>query len=64
MPSKEEAQEMFDRLMDFGTNNQDIPMDVLEALDYVANYCGDIAKGRKYTPPHTTLPKQSLKEDK
>lgn len=46
MPSKDDAQEMFDRLTEFGMSNPDIPQDVLEAIDHVANYCGDIAHNR------------------
>lgn len=42
-----EAQGVFDTLMDFGMSNPHIPQDILEAIDRVANYCGDIAKGRK-----------------
>ena len=47
-----EHQDMFDELMKFATNNagDDMPQTVVEAIDYVANYCGDIAKGREYRP--------------
>lgn len=45
--TKENAQKMFDTLMEFATAHPDIPQDILEAIDDVANYCGDIAKGRK-----------------
>lgn len=47
---KDEAQELFGKLSNFGIAHQDIPQDVLEAMDYVANYCGDIAHGREYKP--------------
>lgn len=50
MPSKQDSQEMFDRLMAFCEADLDVPEDVLIAIDYVANYCGDIAKGREYKP--------------
>lgn len=47
----DQAQEVFDVLMEFGTTLEaDIPQEVLEAIDYVANFCGDIAKNRDYTP--------------
>lgn len=47
---KEEAQELFNNLMNLGMSNPGLPQELLEAIDYVANYCGDIASGRKHKP--------------
>lgn len=45
-----EAQEVFDVLSRYFMNHPEAPSGtLLEAVDYVANYCGDIAKGRKVT---------------
>ena len=45
------AQEVFDGMMAYDLISKlNPPMEVLEALDYAANYFGDIAKGREYSP--------------
>jgi len=45
---QEEARELFHTLQTFGLD-KDIPQSVLEAIDYVSNYVGDIANDRKVT---------------
>jgi len=45
--TKQEAKQMFDTLMEFGMANPDLPQNVVEAIDVVANYCGDVWRGRE-----------------
>ena len=48
---RKRAQEVFDGMMSYDLIGVlDIPQPVLEALDYAANYFGDIAMGRQYDP--------------
>lgn len=41
-----EARFVFDTLMNYCMAHQDVPQDMLETIDNVANYFGDIATGR------------------
>ena len=46
-PKQAEHQEIFDFLQRWGTISKRMPIKVLEALDVVSDYAGDIAMGRR-----------------
>lgn len=39
--------QVFDLLMDWASQDMEMPVDVVKALDQVANYAGDVASGRR-----------------
>lgn len=45
----QEYREVYDALTNLGTADLEMPTTVVEALDYVANYCGDMSFGREVT---------------
>ena len=46
-PRQLKSKEVFDLLMDWATEDLKMPKRVVEAVDFVANYAGDIAMGRR-----------------
>lgn len=46
-PRQQYHREIFDFLMDWATNDRRMPKKVLEAIDIVADYAGDISMGRR-----------------
>lgn len=46
-PKQQRHQDIFDFLMDWATHDKRMPKKVLEAVDTVADYAGDIVNGRR-----------------
>lgn len=46
----EPHEQAFDALENLGTADLKMPLPVVEALDYVANYCGDKMHARSFEP--------------